>query len=49
MDLAIDAACHAIYKNAYHIYCIWHMAQNLPKRLKDKLSTIDFKAFVCDF
>ena len=34
MDPAMDAACKIVYKNTYHIHCIWHMTQNLPKRLK---------------
>src|SRR5437588_2647074 len=41
MDLAMDVACQITYTNAYHIHCIWHMAQNLPKRLKNKLGTVD--------
>ena len=49
MDPAMDAACKAVYKNAYHIHCIWHMSQNLPKRLKAKLGIANFKQFVCDF
>jgi hypothetical protein len=49
IDPAMNAACQTIYKNTYHIYCIWHMAQNLPKRLKNKLGTADFKTFVHEF
>ncbi|GES84294.1 protein FAR-RED IMPAIRED RESPONSE 1-like [Rhizophagus clarus] len=49
MDPAIDAACQTTYSNAYHVHCIWHMAQNLPKRLKNKLGTTDFKEFIHDF
>ena len=49
MDPAMDAACKIVYKNTYHIHCIWHMSQNLPKRLKSKLGTENFKQFVCDF
>jgi hypothetical protein len=49
MDPAMDAACQNIYKNTYHVHCIWHMSQNLPKRLKAKLETADFKQFVDDF
>ncbi|RHZ67419.1 hypothetical protein Glove_301g47 [Diversispora epigaea] len=44
MDPAMDAACQTTYSNAYHIHCIWHMAQN-----KNKLSTTDYKKFICDF
>ena len=49
IDPAIDAAYYTIYKNVYHIHCIWHMTQNLLKRLKAKLGITDFKAFVQDF
>ncbi|GES96856.1 protein FAR1-related sequence 5-like [Rhizophagus clarus] len=49
MDPAMDAACQTTYSNAYHVHCIWHMAQNLPKRLKNKLGTTDFKEFIHDF
>lgn len=49
MDPAMDVACQTTYKNAYHIHCIWHMTQNLPKRLKNKLGAADFKIFFHDF
>ena len=49
MDPAMNVACQIVYKNIYHIHCIWHMSQNLPKRLKNKLGTADFKAFIKDF
>jgi hypothetical protein len=49
MDPAMDAACKIIYKNTYHIHCIWHLSQNLPKRLKSKLGTTNFKAFINEF
>ncbi|GES93824.1 protein FAR1-related sequence 5-like [Rhizophagus clarus] len=49
MDPAMDVACQTTYSNAYHVHCIWHMAQNLPKRLKNKLGTTDFKEFIHDF
>jgi len=49
MDPAMNAACYTIYKNIYHIHCIWHMAQNLPKRLNAKLGVTDFKVIVQDF
>jgi len=26
MDPTMDAAYHTIYKNTYHIHCIWHIA-----------------------
>ncbi|CAG8636068.1 16722_t:CDS:2, partial [Racocetra persica] len=37
MDPTMNAACKNIYKNTYYIHCIWHLSQNLPKRLKSKL------------
>ena len=49
MDPAMTAACQIIYKDTYHIHCIWHMSQNLPKRLKHKLGATDFKTFNTDF
>lgn len=49
MDPAMDAACQIIYKNTYHIHCIWHLSQNLPRRLKAKLGTENFKSFLSDF
>jgi len=49
MDPAMTAACQTIYKDTYHIHCIWHMSQNLPKRLKHKLDAMDFKTFNTDF
>ena len=45
----MDAACQIVYANAYHIHCIWHMTKNLPKRLKNKLGTEEFKMFINDF
>jgi hypothetical protein len=49
MDPAMDAACKTIYKNSYHIHCIWHLSQNLPKRLKSKLGNANFKEFINEF
>jgi hypothetical protein len=49
MDPAMDAACQIVYKNTYHVHCIWHLSQNLPKRLKTKLGTENFKSFFNDF
>ena len=31
MDPAMTAVCQTIYKNTYHIHCIWHMSHNLSK------------------
>lgn len=49
MDPAMDAACQTTYKNATHIHCIWHIAQNLAKNLKNKLGMAGFKTFLNDF
>ena len=49
IDLAMNATCQKIYKSTYHIHYIWHMSQNLPKRLKNKLKIADFKTFIKDF
>jgi MULE transposase domain/FAR1 DNA-binding domain len=49
MDPAMISACQNIYKDTYHVHCIWHMSQNIPKRLKHKLKTVDFKTFIKDF
>ena len=34
---AMDAAIAQIYPQTRHLYCIWHIGQNLPKNLKSKL------------
>ncbi|CAB5377078.1 unnamed protein product [Rhizophagus irregularis] len=49
MDPAMDVACQSVYKNTYHIHCIWHLSQNLIKRLKSKLGVANFKMFINDF
>ena len=49
MNPAMISAYQNIYKDTYHIHCIWHMSQNIPKRLKRKLKTVDFKTFNKDF
>ena len=49
MDPAMDAACKIIYKHTYHVHCIWHLSQNLPKRLKSKLGNVGFKEFIREF
>ena len=46
MDPAMDAACQSVYKNTYHIHCIWHLSQNLIKRLKSKLGVANFKCLL---
>ncbi|CAG8701563.1 10541_t:CDS:2 [Cetraspora pellucida] len=49
MNSAMDAACQVKYMNSYHVHCIWHLSQNLPKQLKVKLGSENFKEFICDF
>lgn len=49
MDPAVDAACRSVYKSTYHIHCIWHLSQNLPKHLKSKLGRENYKKFIHDF
>ncbi|CAG8511469.1 10080_t:CDS:2, partial [Racocetra persica] len=49
IDPAMNVACQVKYMNSYHVHCIWHMSQNLPKRLKAKLESKNFKEFICDF
>ncbi|CAG8644260.1 19929_t:CDS:2 [Racocetra fulgida] len=49
MDPVMDATCKIVYPNTYHVYCIWHLSQNLPKNLKSKLGNIKYKEFICEF
>jgi hypothetical protein len=36
-DPALDAAIPIVFSKIYLAYCIFHIAQNLPKNLKAKL------------
>ncbi|GBC03224.1 hypothetical protein RclHR1_05020001 [Rhizophagus clarus] len=36
-DPAMDAAIPVQFSNSYHAHCIYHIGQNLPKKLKGKL------------
>ena len=47
-DPAVDGAVITEFPNTYHIHCIWHISQNLPKRLKGELGS-SFSDFMKDF
>src|SRR6266540_7187959 len=47
-DLAVNGAVMTEFPNTYHIHCIWHICQNLPKRLKGELGS-SFSDFMKDF
>ncbi len=38
-DPAVNDAVITEFPNTYHIHCIWHISQNLPKRLKGELGS----------
>jgi len=47
-DPAFIAATEIVYPEADSIICIWHLSQNLPKRLKSLLGT-RWNAFIKDW
>ncbi|CAB4469564.1 protein FAR1-RELATED SEQUENCE 5-like [Rhizophagus irregularis DAOM 181602=DAOM 197198] len=47
-DPAINAVVTIQFLNTFHMHCIWHISQNLPKQLKGKLSS-NFDDFMKDF
>jgi MULE transposase domain len=47
-DPAVNAAVAIQFPNAFHMHCIWHISQNLPKQLKGKLGS-SFNDFIKDF
>jgi hypothetical protein len=47
-DPAVNATVTIQFSNTFHIHCIWHISQNLPKQLKEKLSS-SFDDFMKDF
>ncbi|GBC11791.2 protein FAR-RED IMPAIRED RESPONSE 1-like [Rhizophagus irregularis DAOM 181602=DAOM 197198] len=47
-DPAVNAAVIIQYPNAFHMHCIWHISQNLPKQLKGKLGST-YNDFIKDF
>jgi hypothetical protein len=38
-DPAVNTAVMIQFSNTFHMYCIWHISQNLPKQLKEKLDS----------
>lgn len=47
-DPAVNGAVAVQFPNTFHVHCIWHINQNLPKQLKGKLGS-DFDNFIKDF
>ncbi|CAG8594821.1 2611_t:CDS:2 [Funneliformis mosseae] len=47
-DLTIEGMVLTEFSSTYHIYYIWHISQNLPKRLKGELDS-SFSNFMKDF
>ncbi|CAG8557785.1 34827_t:CDS:1 [Racocetra persica] len=45
---AISLAISSIMLSALHLYCIWHISQNLQKKLKNKLGS-SWDSFIKDF
>jgi hypothetical protein len=47
-DPAVNASVVIKFPNTFHVHCIWHISQNLPKQLKGKLGS-SFNDFMKDF
>lgn len=47
-DPAVNAAVMVQFPDTFHMHCIWHISQNLPKQLKGKLGS-NFNDFMKDF
>ena len=47
-DLTVNAAVTIQFPDTFHMHCIWHIGQNLPKQLKGKLGS-NFDDFMKDF
>src|ERR1051326_843302 len=47
-DLSVNAAMTIQFPDTFHMYCIWHISQNLSKQLKGKLGS-SFDDFMKDF
>ena len=47
-DPAVNVAVTEQFPDAFHMHCIWHISQNLPKQLKGKLGS-SFNDFMKDF
>ncbi|CAB5185060.1 unnamed protein product [Rhizophagus irregularis] len=47
-DPAVSGAVATLFPDTFHMHCIWHIGQNLPKQLKGKLGS-NFDNFMKDF
>jgi hypothetical protein len=47
-DPAVSSAVATLFPDTFHMHCIWHIGQNLPKQLKGKLGS-NFDNFMKDF
>jgi hypothetical protein len=47
-DPAVGGAVVTQFPDTFHIHCIWHIGQNLPKQLKGKLGS-NFDDLMKDF
>ncbi|GBC14148.2 protein FAR1-RELATED SEQUENCE 5-like [Rhizophagus irregularis DAOM 181602=DAOM 197198] len=47
-DPAVSGAVATLFSDTFHMHCIWHIGQNLPKQLKGKLGS-NFDNFMKDF
>ncbi|CAG8610312.1 12499_t:CDS:2 [Ambispora leptoticha] len=47
-DPAMTLAISTIWPSTQHLHCIWHIGQNLQKKLKSKLGS-DWDSFIKDF
>ena len=47
-DPAVNGAVVTEFPNTYHIHCIWHISQNLPRQLKGELGSC-FSDFMKEF
>jgi hypothetical protein len=47
-DPAVSGAVATQFPDTFHMHCIWHIGQNLPKQLKGKLGS-NFDNFTKDF
>ncbi|CAG8727762.1 21900_t:CDS:2 [Cetraspora pellucida] len=47
-DPAVNSSVIVQFPNAFHIHCIWHISQNLPKNLKGIIGS-SYDNFMKDF
>ncbi|CAG8794207.1 7003_t:CDS:1, partial [Cetraspora pellucida] len=47
-DSVVNGAVATQFPNTFHMHCIWHISQNLPKHLKNILG-FKFNDFMKDF